>query len=384
MNKKNVHIGKILFLGGAYCALSAGSGFGTGQELTQYFVVHGPGSLIGLWVTQVITFIFGCMLIIDTRKYGLKTLDAVYAHYCGKVVGKILWIFNIAYLLAMCATMIAGAGANVAQYFGVSDQIGRIVMAIAVLITCLFGFKKLLNINGILGPIIMVFVILIAILALVNPTDGIAAGAKFLQETTHLSISSNFAWSCFLYTTMCIFFQMPYWHACAANDGETTEDTVGSCIIGAIFFISVQTISTLSMISNASILDGVQVPNLALAQHMGMAIAGVFGLILMFAIYTTTLPEVFALTNTFAKEGSKNYKTAIVFVVIIGFVISQVGAFDQILNVVFTVCGWVAILYAFPFLYTRFIRKPQVPAQVPELPYYELMRKKKETTAHKE
>lgn len=80
MNKKNIHIGKILFLGGAYCALSAGSGFGTGQELTQYFVVHGPGSLVGLWVTQVITFIFGCMVIIDTRKYGLKTLDDVYTH----------------------------------------------------------------------------------------------------------------------------------------------------------------------------------------------------------------------------------------------------------------------------------------------------------------
>lgn len=115
---------------------------------------------------------------------------------------------------------------------------------------------------------------------------------------------------------------------------------------------------------------------------MGMAIAGVFGLILMFAIYTTTLPEVFALTNTFAKEGSKNYKYAIVIVVIVGFVISQVGAFDQILNVVFTVCGWVAILYAFPFLYTRFICKPAVPEHVPELPYYELMRKKKENAAH--
>ena len=82
------------------------------------------------------------MVIIDTRKYGLKTLDDVYTHYCGKVIGKILWIFNIAYLLAMCATMIAGAGANVAQYFGVSDQIGRVVLAIAVLITCLFGFKE--------------------------------------------------------------------------------------------------------------------------------------------------------------------------------------------------------------------------------------------------
>ncbi|WP_066454209.1 YkvI family membrane protein [Anaerotruncus rubiinfantis] len=375
MSWKNFHIGKVLFLGGAYCALSAGSGFGSGQELTQYFVVHGPSSLIGLWITQIITLLFGVMLIMDTRKYGLKSLDDVYQHYCGKVIGKIVWVFNIAYLLGMAAVMIAGAGANFAQYFNMDSTIpGRILMSIVVFITCLLGLKKLLNVNGVLGPIIIAFVLLISVLSLVFPSDGIALGAEFISKAHGLAVSENPFISNLLYTTMCILFQAPYWHGCAANDPNTTEDTVGSCVIGSLVFISVQTVSVLAMIANASTLNGVQVPNLALGQRFSPIIAALFGLILMFAIYTTTIPMVWSFTNAFAEEKTKKYSIIIAGVVVVSFIISGFGAFDALLNIVLGACGYFAVLYVFPFLYTRFIRKPVVPDVVPELVSAKLMK----------
>ncbi len=59
--------------------------------------------------------------------------------------------------------MISGAGASLQEYCGVSYYVGGLFMALLVFVAFAFGLEKLIDIVGLMGPLIIGFSIFIAI-----------------------------------------------------------------------------------------------------------------------------------------------------------------------------------------------------------------------------
>ena len=349
----------VFILSGAYLAYLAGSGFGSGQEMMQYFTSFGYAGIMGILVSAVLWGSYATFIVKDSRDFGLTSLRQVYLFYCGKYLGNALFGFSLAYLFCMASLMIAGAGAAFAQYFNIGNEIGRIIMTVMVLVTGLLGMRKTLDVIGSLGPCIIVFVVLIAAIALTNGATGLEAGNEYVKSHNLLKPSENWLWAAIMYFSYCILFQAAYLSGVASTNPATTRQLVQSVVIGAVIYVLASILMMLAFIANISILEGIEVPNLYLGGMINPFLGAIYGIILLAALYTTTAPLVWSVTNVFAAEKTKAYPWVVVAVSVLAYFGSGFSSFSVLVNLVTTVAAYVGILYIVPVFYIKFVKKPK-------------------------
>lgn len=348
----------VFLLSGAYIAYLAGSGFGSGQEIMQYFMSYGYVGILGILLSAVLWGSYAVFIVRDSREFELKTLHQVYIFYCGKYLGNALFVFSIAYLFCMASLMIAGSGAAFSQYFNVGNELGRIIMTVLVLITGLLGMRKMVDVIGSLGPCIIVFVMLIAIIALLRGPDGLEAGSQYIQANEMLKPSSNWFWAAIMYFSYCILFQASYLSGLATTNPATTEQLVKSVVIGAVVYVAACIIMLLAFMSNITELHGIEVPTLHLGAQISPVLGAIYGVVLVAALYTTTAPLVWSVTNVFAKEKTHYYKWVLMLTAVLAYLASGVSTFSVLVNIVTTIAAYVGILYIIPVFYVKCIKRP--------------------------
>lgn len=354
----------VCLLSGAYVAYLAGSGFGSGQEIMQYFMSYGYVGIIGILFSAILWGTYAVFIVRDSREFQLKTLHQVYLFYCGKYLGNALFIFSIAYLFCMASLMIAGSGAAFSQYFNVGNEVGRIIMTVLVLITGLFGMRKMVDIIGSLGPCIIIFVMLIAMIAFIRGPDGLEAGNQYIQQNEMLKPSSNWLWASIMYFSYCILFQASYLSGLAITNPASTNQLTKSVIIGAVVYVAACIVMLLAFMSNITTLHGVEVPTLHLGTQINPLLGAIYGVILVAALYTTTAPLVWSVTNVFAQEKTHYYKWVLMLTAVLAYLASGISTFSVLVNVVTTVAAYVGILYIIPVFYMKLIKRTsQVPNQ---------------------
>lgn len=353
----------LFILASAHVAYSAGSGFGTGQEMMQFFTSYGYAGLVGVVVSLGLATVFDVIVITDTRKFNLQSLHSVFTHYTGKTVGKILIAFSFAYLFGMAALMISGAGAAFHEYFGVGPIVGRVIMSSAIFITVIFGLRRTVNVLGTLGPIIGVFIAIIGIITLVSPETGLVAGNEYLKVTEGATMkpAPNWLIAAFMYFSFATLFRIPYMNGISNKDDTPVKTLVWGNIIGSIIFIIIALIMVASQIANISILGEVEVPNLAMGVLANPALGALFGGVLVIAIYTTAVPLIWSVSDVISKESDKKYPWIITFAVILAFLLSGVATFSMLVNILASAAAYVGALFFIPAIYVRFIKKPKAP-----------------------
>ena len=79
--------------------------------------------------------------------YGFKHKGAsdfsAFRYFCGKYLGTFLEWFTILFCFLVGIIMVSGAGATLNQYFGVPQIVGSGLMAAIVLLSALFGLKRI-------------------------------------------------------------------------------------------------------------------------------------------------------------------------------------------------------------------------------------------------
>ena len=106
--------------------------------------------------------------------------------------------------------MIGGAGASLNQYFDIPNVIGRILMAVLCLGTVMLGLNKLVDIIGLIGPVIIVFSIVIGLGAIFLNADGLMQVNEVLQGIEVSASCSNWAFSGALYTGYMAILVIPF------------------------------------------------------------------------------------------------------------------------------------------------------------------------------
>lgn len=353
----------VFILSGAYIAYLAGSGFGSGQEIMQFFTAYGYVGVLGILISAVLWGTYAVFIVRDSRNFKLTSLHQVYLFYCGKYLGNALFVFSIAYLFCMASLMIAGSGAAFAQYFNIGNELGRIIMTVLVLVTGLLGMRKIVDVIGTLGPCIIVFVMLIAIIALTTGPTGLEAGNEYVLTNDMLKPTSSWLWASIMYFSYCILFQAAYLSGLASTNPATTRQLTLGVVIGASVYVLATIIMMLAFMANISILDGVEVPNLFLGSKINPILGAIYGVVLVAALYTTTAPLIWSVTNAFAKEKTKAYPWVVMITAVLAYLGSGISSFSVLVNIVTTVAAYVGILYIVPVFYVKFVKRPKPPTQ---------------------
>ena len=87
-----------------------------------------------------------------------STLQYVFGEKFSKVFDYILIFF----LFGIAVTMIAGAGATFEEGYNIPTWLGALIMTLAIYVTLLLDFNKIVRALGVVTPFLIVLVVLIA------------------------------------------------------------------------------------------------------------------------------------------------------------------------------------------------------------------------------
>ena len=212
-NKKKSNVMTYLLIGGAYVSFCVGASFSTGNELMQYFASYGVFGILGAIIATALCLLLIIVLIRDAQKYNLPDMKTLFVHYGGKYLGIALYVYTVFYLFVLVVMLVAGAGAVFGEHFGISNMLGRGILTLAMFLTVILGLNKLLDILGKLSFVILIMMIVVALIGIFNPVDGISEGSKLALETPSNIVArqgSNWFMSGLMYFSWAILCQTSF------------------------------------------------------------------------------------------------------------------------------------------------------------------------------
>lgn len=344
MNEKNYNVMSITRISGAFIAYLIGSGFATGQEGLQFFVSFGFNGLLGCLISLMI-LVYACNTLLNVGlKHNIRKNEDVFVYFCGKYIGKFLTWYTMIFIVIVYAIMLSGAGATLGQYYDIPNYIGAALMAIISGATLLLGLRKIIDIIAIIGPIIVLFTILIAVLTLLENPGGISSGAQKIAELDMLKASPSWLMSSLLYAGLMMPGLASFLPAIGAN-AERIQDVKYASLLGPILFIGALLLLSLALMSRIGDVHGTQIPVMALANSVLPIYASIFAVIIFFGIYTTATPLLWTVCSRFAEDKTPKYNAMVITLVSVGLFGGTLLPFDQLVNWIYPTVGYAGLLF---------------------------------------
>jgi uncharacterized membrane protein YkvI len=341
---------------GAFVAFIIGAGFASGQEIMQFFTSFGLSGIAGAVVSLVI---FACLgFIIMDRGFTVRaSIDAETKHpfvywttyketgplaIIGKGVSFVFEWLVLVFLFSIVVIMISGAGATMKQYFGLDAQIGCLIMSVLVFVSVFFGLKRLIDIIGMLGPIIIAFTIAVAIAALVSHPSGLAdhaAGVAVMRESA--PVGSWFL-AAVLYVAYNISCSVAFLGSMGATANSRREARLGG-IFGGVMLMGAALFVVLGQLSFASEVAGTDIPTLVLAQKIAPVLGAIFSIILLDEILSTAAPMMWLVCDRFTKENSKQQRILLVVLSVAAYFGGNLP-FGRLVGTIYPYMGYMGLI----------------------------------------
>ena len=351
--QKKTRPGFVLKFAGAFVAFMIGSGYASGQEIMQFFTAYGIWSIGGLLIALVLFAWLGKVLM----NYGYRhselgpdqMADTSFRYYCGKYFGAFLAWFIPLFLFLVCVVMTSGAGATLAQYFGLPTWVGSVGMCLLVVITNFFGFKRIVDIVGMLGPLTIIFSIVIAVFAIASNPEGLAHIGEKADVLASVSNATNGAplWALagLLYVAYNMTGAVPFLTQTGGTAATPREAKLGA-IIGGLLFAAAGLLMNIALLCYIDDVAALEVPTLFLSDLISPVVSIIFAIILLDEIYSTAAPMMWTAVNRFAPEGTKQNRPVLIAfnVVLLMIVLSPLG-YSELMGIVYPYTGYIGIAF---------------------------------------
>jgi len=348
MEKESIDIKKAVLLAGALCAYWIGSGFSTGQEVLQFFTSSGTKGILAILICLVLSSYFTYTLFKIGQQKKFDNPYDVFEYYCGKVIGQVYIWFSVILNYGIFVVMLAGAGATLNQYFGLQTYIGTATIALLALGTALLGVEKLIDIIGVIGPIKIVFVVIIgiyAVITLLGQPNLLSEANRLMPTLGFKSASSNWAWSGALYAFLALMFSIPFQVTCGAS-AKSAKEAKTAAVIGVGAFTLALFMLVIAELVYAEAIVGQQVPTLAIANLISPILGLVFSVIIVLCIYSAVASILLMTVRKFATDRTKKFNLLAIVLTAIGMIFGGILPFDKLVNLLYPLAGYSAIIFA--------------------------------------
>jgi uncharacterized membrane protein YkvI len=348
---------KVILLAGALSAYWIGSGFSTGQEILQFFASSGTNGLIAALIFLAIMSFLTYTLFSVGQKQKFENPYDVFEYYCGKVVGRVYVWYSVALIYGIMVVMLAGAGATIHQYFSVPTYAGIWVIGLLALGTTLLGVEKLINIIGTIGPVKIVFMVIVGCAGLytLSQQPGLLREADQMMPTLGFKYaSSNWAWSGTLYAFLALIVSIPFQVACGASAGNLKEARA-SALIGCIGFTLAIVMLVVAELVYYKLIVGEQVPTLAITNHISPTLGFIFTMLIVLCIYSAVASFLLMTVRKFATDKTTKFNVIATVLAAVGIVFGGILPFDKLVNILFPFAGYSAIVFAGFMIFKEFV-----------------------------
>lgn len=273
---------------GAYIAFIIGSGFATGQEIIQFYTSYGIWGIGSIAISMFLfAWVGGTVTDMGFRTKGMEKVNA-YGQICGKWLGTFYEYFVRIFLFAVVVVMISGAGATLNEYYGLNYYVGSLLMAVLIFVAFAFGFNKLLDVIGCIGPVIIVFSIVVAVATIVSGS-GLDLNVD-ITPIANMRSSANWWISGILYASYNIFGAIPFLTTMGAGSTSAREVKLGG-ILGGVVLMTAVLFMNAALLLRVDEIAQFAVPTLRLAKDISPVLGALFSVVLLCGIFSTAAPH---------------------------------------------------------------------------------------------
>jgi uncharacterized membrane protein YkvI len=332
---------RIISIALAYVGVIVGAGLSSGQDLMQYFVGFGIWGMVGVVVLGLLNAIFGRIIVTFGSYYRSNDHSEVLSKIAHPITN---WILDIA-LIVSCYVigfvMIAGAGSNLNQQFGLPTWLGALICALLVIFVSFLDFEKITQIIGIFTPIVIVMVLIIAGHTFIGHSfdfaqlNTLAKSLPTNMPNVWLSVLNYFALCVMTGVSMAFVLGGSIIRIGVAEKGGT----LGGAIVGLIIAIT-----SLVLFVNVGKIASADIPMLVLANEIHPWFAFAYSLVVFGLIFNTAFSLYYALAKRFSEnKGEGQFKRYMIIFVVTGYALSFLG-FKQLVSVMYPVLGYIGLV----------------------------------------
>lgn len=336
---------RVLTYAGAIMAFLIGSGFATGQEIMQYFASYGLWGVFGTGaiVMLLISFVSIQFLVVGQREQFDKP-SRIFEYYAGKYVGKFFDWFSILFVFLSFTVMVSGAGAVFQEHYNLPTWAGGVGLTVLVALTVWFGLNSLVDVIGKIGPLIVVIAIGLGIVGILNAETGLLAGHEIVGDLEVQQASNHWLMAGLSYVGFCMLWLAAFLTALGKTVPTKGEARAGGLTGGVIFSASCIIVG-MGLLANIERVAGMQIPMLVLASDIAPVVASLISLMILAGIYTTAIPLLWTVSSRFFPDGTSKYKYLTIFLAALGTMIGLWLPFDQMVNIVYVLNGYVGAIF---------------------------------------
>ncbi len=350
MNQPKGNILLMVKVAALYIGAVIGAGFATGQEIMQFFVLHGSGGLVGaLLATALFTYLGGLVMYISIKKRSVNYRE-VFALLIGPKAGKFMDVLNLLMLLGGLCVMMAGSAAVFGELFGLPAVAGILAVAAITSLVILGGLDGVLLVNVFLVPIKLIVITAISLAAL-----GVAGDQVALAQVTKPDpgVAGHWAISGILYVSYNIVVPL----AVLSTLGRIVPLRVGVAggMLGGLFLGMAVLMVTMAGLAYMPEVAFYEIPTLYLAGSLGSGFRWILGFLIWLAILTTAMADAHGFASRLAPEGGPRYRFCGIGACLLVLPLSSLS-FSGLVRFLYPLFGCVGLLLFISLVLTPFAR----------------------------
>ncbi|WP_084168507.1 YkvI family membrane protein [Corynebacterium atypicum] len=334
-----MNVKRIVAISLAFVGLLVGAGFATGAEVIQYFLSHGWEGLIGAVIAGVIMSAAGGVILQIGSYFLADEHQRVFKNVTHPVVSWFLDISVMVTLFAFGFVMLAGAGSNFEQQFGLPAWAGSLIMTVLVIGVGMFDVDKVSNVISAITPSIIVAVVAAFIFTMFNLPEDFSA----LNEVALAQDSPIHPWwlSALNYCGLALILAVSMSLVIGGNYASPKEAGYGG-LAGGVLYMVLMVMAATTLYFNMSAVGDSDVPMLALFENMHPWAAFIMSLIIFAMIFNTCIGMFYALGRRITVGQEGRYRPYYIVLCLLGYAVSFIG-FDSLMSSVYPIIGWMGM-----------------------------------------
>lgn len=354
MNKKTITI--ML----AYVGVLTGAGLASGQELLQYFVSLGVPGLIGIGVVAILHMLIGGVILQLGSHYMANDHSDVFDEITNKFISKFLDLSLIFTCFVIGFVMIAGAGSNLNQAFGIKNWVGSVICALLVIGVGMLDFDKVSKVIGSFTPLIIIFTLIASIYTFIKYPMNFDQLEQIALQVP--STFDNVIISTINYFGLCTMTGVSMAFVLGGDEFNSKEALKGG-IFGGLIVGILGILIALTLFLRIGEVATLDIPMLYVVTNINRILGFVMSIIIFGMIFNTAVSLFYALARRFSNGDEKKFRILLIGITLVGFLLSF-GGFKQLVSLFYPIIGYTGMVLLTVLVLSYFREKESIDVEM--------------------
>ncbi|MBR7111682.1 MAG: hypothetical protein IKC75_01995 [Clostridia bacterium] len=317
-----------------------GAGFLSGQELCQFFGIHGSWLFAAVTLSMTVMGLIGAVMLRLAMDTGEGRMDKIVVFFDCQPLRVSIAVLEILFVFMIYLVGISAFGSLLDQMFGVSAAVGGALFTVLVFFLSLFGIKGLLRVFSLVIPTLVVLTVLISLVAMAR-----AEGFAFPTGAPQGAVSGIWPLDGMSYAAFALFCMLPVLVPFGASMHPKKRPVSRGICVGMLLFTALALVILLAIATDPEVRESA-LPMIELATRQSVVFGVVYGFLLMCAIFSATLSAAASISEYFARTFASKKRFLIpvmAFVSLAAFALGLFG-FENLVSVLFPIFGYLGTL----------------------------------------